>query len=94
MKREKIVESYRAFVKKIRDVYPESHIICALGCMDATKQGSPWPDYIKEATDPLNDKNIYNLLFPFMNKPGHPREEDHEKMAKRLIAFIEKNIGW
>jgi hypothetical protein len=92
--REQIVRAYRSFVEKIRAVYPDAHIICALGNMDAAKEGAPWPAYIKEAIDPLHDPKMYSLIFPYMNKAGHPRKEDNEVMAKILIDFIEKNIPW
>lgn len=89
-----IIQAYRSFVEKIRSVYPSAHIICALGNMDATKPGSPWPSYVTEAVWQLQDPKIHTLFFPYMNKGGHPRKEDNEKMARSLIAFIEKNIGW
>lgn len=89
-----IISAYRSFVEKIRKAYPNAHIICALGCMDATREGSPWPGYVKKATDDLHDNKIYTHFFPFMQKDGHPRREDNEAMAKSLIAFIEKNIQW
>ena len=86
-----IIEAYGDFIKKIRVVYPEANIICALGAMDATKEGSPWPGYVKAAVAELHDKKIYTHFFPFTEKGGHPRKEDDAKMAKDLITFIEKN---
>lgn len=85
-----IISAYKSFVKKIRDVYPSANIICALGSMDATKAGSPWPGYVETAIKELNDKKIHTLFFPFTNKPGHPRRDDNEKMAEQLIRFIEE----
>jgi hypothetical protein len=90
----KIVQSYLTFIKDIRKVYPEANIICALGCMDATQKDSLWPEYIKEAVGKLDDDKIHTHFFPFMNKQGHPRIEDHQSMAKSLISFIEKNFEW
>jgi hypothetical protein len=89
-----LTEAYRSFVKSIRKVYPNADIICALGSMDATKEGSPWPSYIHDAVAPMNDNKIHTLFFPYMNKPGHPRKEDNVVMSKILIDFIEKNIEW
>jgi hypothetical protein len=91
---EMIISSYANFIKKIRDVYPDTPIICALGSMDATREGSPWPGYVTEAVESLDDKNIYSLFFPFINKDGHPRIDDNQKMADQVIAFIEQNFGW
>jgi len=89
-----IVAAYKSFVTKVRGVYPDAHIICALGSMDATREGSPWPGYIQQAVDELSDKKIYTHFFPFINKGGHPRKDDNTKMAEELIAFIDKNIKW
>lgn len=89
-----IINAYIDFVFSIRDKYPEALIICALGSMDATREGSPWPGYVKEAVKRMKDKNIETLFFPFMQKEGHPRVEDNRKMAEKLIAMIEEKTGW
>jgi len=81
-------------VKSIREKYPNTSIICALGSMDATKEGSKWPDYIKKAVANLQDKKIYTHLFKYKNTPGHPKINEHQDMADSLIAFIDKNIKW
>jgi hypothetical protein len=91
---EKIISSYANFIKKLRNVYPNTPIICALGSMDATREGSPWPGYVNKAVENLDEENIYTLFFPFINKDGHPRVDDNKKMADQLIAFIEQNFGW
>src|SRR3954471_20021424 len=44
-----IIKSYQDFISKIRGKYPNAKIICALGSMDATQNGSPWPGYIEKA---------------------------------------------
>jgi hypothetical protein len=62
--------------------------------MDATREGSKWPGYIKSATNQLNDSKIYNLVFPFSKKEGHPKRDEQEAMAKQLIAFIEAHVKW
>ena len=89
-----IIDSYRNFILKIREVYPTSSIICTLGSMDVTKAGSPWPIYVSIAVEQLDDTNIYTCFFPFKNTPGHPKVEEHEVMAKILIQYIEENIDW
>ncbi len=88
-----IIEAYKDFVGKIRDVYPEASIICALGSMDAMREGSPWPGYIKKAVEEMNDPKIYTLFFPYMGKDGHPKVKDHREMADTLIHFINRNIN-
>jgi hypothetical protein len=89
-----IIKAYQEFVKSIRAVYPNAHIICALGSMDATREGSPWPGYVVKAVSNLKDDKVHTLFFPFTGKGGHPRVDDNEKMAKILIDYIHKNVQW
>ncbi len=89
-----IIEAYKGFIKMIRNVYPRASIICALGSMDAVREGSPWPDYLKTAVKELNDPAVYTLLFPYLGKGGHPKVNDHQMMADTLIHFVDININW
>lgn len=90
----KIITSYENFVKSIRTKYPKAHIICVLGSMDSTKEGSIWPNYVKKAVGNLNDKKIFTHFFSYKNTKGHPRIDEQKKMAESLIEFIDKNIKW
>ncbi|MET0982427.1 MAG: GDSL-type esterase/lipase family protein, partial [Telluria sp.] len=45
------IAAYRAFVERIRRLYPQAYIVCALGSMDATAPGSPWPGYVTAAVE-------------------------------------------
>lgn len=89
-----IIESYKNFIKELRSRYKEAHIICVLGSMDATKEGSPWPGYIQKAAAQMQDPKIYTHFFAFKKTAGHPGIAEHESMAGSLIEFIEKNIRW
>lgn len=89
-----IIEAYGDFLKNIREKYPDAHIICSLGNMDATKEGSPWPGYIESAVGSMQDDKLHTLFFPFKDTPGHPTAAEQEAMAKSLIRFIENNIDW
>lgn len=89
-----IIKAYRDLVKNIRKKYPKAQVICALGSMDATKEGSPWPGYIEKAVAELNDKNIYTHFFPYKNTGGHPSAKEQQAMADDLISFIDKKIKW
>jgi hypothetical protein len=60
--------------------------------MDATRAGSPWPGYVRQAVGELHDNNIYVHFFAHTGKGGHPRKEDNLKMAESLIRFIDGNI--
>ncbi len=89
-----IISAYQEFITDIRNNYPDSRIICALGNMDATREGSKWTGYVERAVKSLNDTQIYTHFFPFKNTPGHPSIAEQEEMAKSLIKFIDDNITW
>lgn len=89
-----IKNAYQSFIASIRNQYPKAHIICALGNMDITKKGSPWPRYVQEATADLNDPNIHTLFFPYKETKGHPSKSEHEAMSKMLIEYIDNHIKW
>lgn len=89
-----IIKKYQEFIGNIRGKYPNAKIICALGAMDATQKGSPWPEYIEKAVDGMNDKGIYTHFFPYKNTPGHPSAREQQTMAESLIKFIEKKMKW
>ena len=89
-----IIQAYKNFVASIRNKYPQANIICALGNMDATKTGSPWPGYVEKAISQLHDKKIYTHFFPYKNTGGHPNVAEQKVMAESLIKFIEEKITW
>ena len=91
---EYIINSYRQFVETIRNIYPEAWIICALGNMDITQEGSKWPDYVEKTVKDLDDEKILTFFMPYKNTPGHPKIEEQQEMADSLIQFIQDNIGW
>jgi len=89
-----IINAYKNFLQSIRGKYPNAQIICALGDMDATKEGSKWPGYIDSAVAMMKDKKIVTHFFAYKGSPGHPITKDHIVMANDLIAFIEKQGYW
>lgn len=89
-----IIESYRNFVKTIRSTYSNAQVICMLGNMDATREGSPWPGYIQKAVDSLGDAKMHTLFAPYKGTPEHPNAKAQKAMADLLINYIEKNIKW
>lgn len=89
-----IIQSYKNFVQTIRKTYPDAQIICMLGSMDATQQGSPWPGYIKSVANALNDRKLFTFFAPYKNTPGHPKTKEQQQLADELIAFINQNIKW
>ncbi len=91
---EQLVQAYKEFISGIREVYPEAHIVCALGNMDATRAGSPWPGYIHRAVVQLGDSNVSECTFPFKTWRKHPRIRHHREMAEQLTVHIQKVMAW
>lgn len=89
-----IVASYKKLLQSIRSKNPDAQIICALGNMDASKEGLPWAGYIQSAVNQLKDKKVLVHIFPYKNTPGHPTIKEQQAMADDLIAFIDANIKW
>lgn len=89
-----IIDAYIDFISKIRHEYPKANIICSLGNMDATKEGSIWINYIKKAVIRMNDAKIYTHFMPYKETSGHPSIKEHKIMANSLIKFIDDTIEW
>lgn len=93
-----IIQAYVDFIIKIRQVYPQAFIITALGSMDATRENSPWPGYIKAAVaryqQDTQDQNIDSLFFAFDGFGQHPRVKHHQKNAEQLTHFIKEKMHW
>jgi hypothetical protein len=88
------VDAYSQLIKKIRAVYPDAYIICALGSMDAVKESAPWRGYILAAVKQLNDSKVLTHFFPYSGKSGHPDREQNRIMATSLVKFIDQNVEW
>lgn len=89
-----IVEAYISFIRSLRKEYPNANIICALGSMDATREGSQWPAYVVRAVDYLKqegDANIYRFVFPYNEHGAHPTVFHNYAMADLLVNFIVEN---
>lgn len=92
-----IIAAYQAFVKSVRAKYPNAQIICALGSMDATKAGSPWPGYVEAAVANLasaGDNKLSTVVFPFNGYGQHPRVNQHMHNAELLKGAILQATGW
>jgi hypothetical protein len=89
-----IINAYKNFLGSIRNKYPDSYIICCLGNMDATREGSPWPGYIRKAVSYFDDPKMFTCFFKYKNTDGHPKVFEQKEMADSLIAFIQKNVKW
>ncbi|NGM60432.1 SGNH/GDSL hydrolase family protein [Sphingobacterium sp. SGG-5] len=92
---QQLVTKYRSFISTIRQKYPQAHIICTLGSMNAVtfKEGR-YADIIEDAVDGMDDDKVYVHLFAYKGTSGHPNVSEHREMANSLISFIEENITW
>jgi len=95
---EQRIQAYIDFVKTIRGKYPKAYIVCALGSMDATKEGSKWPGYITTAVARMKQENpkekMDTLFFEFTGYGAHPRVKQHQANAEKLTAFIKQKMHW
>ena len=89
-----IIQRYADFVASLRKEYPATPMICMLGNMDATREGSPWPGYVEAAVKQLDDPEIFTYFEPYKNTPGHPNIEEQKIMSDNLVKFIDANIKW
>lgn len=95
---EQRIQAYIDFVTTIRGKYPDAYIICALGSMDATREGSKWPGYITNAVERMrsekHDEKLATIFFPFTGYGQHPRVHHQQDNAARLTAFIKTKLNW
>ena len=93
-----IVENYLSFIRLLREKYPNTYIICALGSMDATRPNSPWPSYITSAVKILNsqykDEKVTTLFFKFNGYAAHPRQAQNRENAQLLEQAIRELTHW
>ena len=84
-----LTNAYADFVKTIRSKYSDTQIVCVLGNMDITAEGSKWPNIVSKAVESINDSKIYTISVPYKGTKGHPRVEEQKIIADNLISFIE-----
>jgi hypothetical protein len=89
-----IINTYVDFISKIRAHYPKASIICCLGNMDATQEGSKWPGLVNLAVIKLNDKKIVSHFFSYKHTNGHPKVVEQQAIADDLILFIKNKKYW
>ncbi|MDO3387876.1 GDSL-type esterase/lipase family protein [Gilvimarinus sp. SDUM040013] len=92
------VQAYYDFLASVHKEYPKAFIIAALGSMDATKEGSPWPGYIAAAVAQYqkahSEARLATLVFPFTGYGQHPRVVHHRANAMLLTDLIRLEMGW
>ena len=93
---------YIEFLEEIRKVYPDTHIVCAMGPMTM----EPVP-YVQAAVKARNDAGDKAVSYCDLSYDGtdlkesekwgadmHPSVLGHWEMSRKLIAHIEQQLGW
>ena len=83
---------YRAFVEKLREIYPKAHIILSTTILN---HHPGWDEAIHDVWEALGDEKVHHFLYSNNGRGthGHIRIPEAEKMAEELSAFIETLPG-
>ena len=94
-KAEKWRRHYKAFLGKLREKYPDAHIVC---CTTLLCHDKAWDRSIGWAVHEMGDNKITQYVFKRCGTgtPGHISIPEAEEMAQELSEYIKKlNIeGW
>ncbi|MCC8105617.1 MAG: GDSL-type esterase/lipase family protein [Clostridiales bacterium] len=87
-------ERYGAFVRRIREIYPDAEIILATTILEHDKS---WDCAIDAVCTALNDSKVHHFLYKRngAGTPGHIRIPEAEEMAEELAGYINSlEIPW
>ncbi len=81
-------EHYKAFILKLRDIYPDAHIVLVTTIL---QHHINWDNSIHQVWQELSDSKVHHFLFKKngAGTPGHIRKSEAEQMAEELSQFIE-----
>lgn len=81
-------KSYRAFLSKLREIYPQAEVILATTILE---HDANWDKAIGQVCDEMADEHVHHFLYRRngVGTPGHIRIPEAEEMAEELTAFIE-----
>lgn len=94
---DEFVEHYVAFLKFLKNVYPNAKIVCICGTLCTESY-----EYIEKACNIARNEglqDIYSFELPFHNveedgmASGHPSIQTHKKDAKRLVEYLKKLLA-
>ena len=95
------VRNYINFLKMLRSRYPETTICMLTSPMQDGVKDLLIKRYLQAIKNYMKDiehqDHFYIYAFPQMYHNGcswHPNKEEHEEMAKGLIPFYKKVMGW
>ncbi|MEP7278608.1 MAG: SGNH/GDSL hydrolase family protein [Bacteroidota bacterium] len=89
----KFTTAYLDFLKRIRNNYPQSTIVCAAGPSGGGDSFDTQQSYIKAVVDAFgkDDKAVHYFVFSAFQMNGsdwHPNVAEHKKMSAELIPFL------
>ena len=81
-------EQYRKFLRTLRRVHPQAHIICTTTILGHNEN---WDKAIDQVCRELKDDKVHHFLYSKngCGTPGHIRIPEAEQMAEELSAYIE-----
>ena len=79
---------YKAFVEKLRAIYPKAYIILSTTILNHHEN---WDKSIHQVWQELADEKIHHFLYSLNGRGthGHIRTPEAEQMGRELSAFIE-----
>jgi lysophospholipase L1-like esterase len=92
------VTAYVAFLKQLRQYYPNAYILCTNGPMLADADYTAAATYIQSAISIVADAKVKYLAFPTQTGAegcdGHPNVATQAAMAEQLTTALESALGW
>ncbi len=93
-------KEYIAFMKRVRKLNPDAHILSAVGFYDNGAE-----ELVEEAVEDYSkaakDNNVSFLALDYIDKAvdgvggdGHPKEVSHDKAVKQLTEKISQVMDW
>ena len=85
---------YLAFVRQLRQRYPQARIVLLMGGMTAWKEEPAIPRSVEAAVKQLHaegDARVWTYTFKAFSW-AHPRIDVHMLMADELVAFLSKEV--
>lgn len=91
--------NYINFLKRLRQYYPATTIICLSSPMADEKLTIAMKKYLTAITNEMQktDKMIHSFFFSRQYNKGcswHPSLEEHQQIADELTAFVKKMMKW
>lgn len=90
--KDQIKQDYRRFVKALRQVHPNAHIVLMNGYGWSRKETA---NYTDEVVEEMKDVRLSRVVFPWLFNEWHGCEYDHAGMAKNLVNhLVSVNSKW